>query len=726
MRRGLAVNSFAAVLALTAPMVVRAAGPVAGLDSASPYFIHYGSWNSTLVAQARDNFKLVILEPLSNITRARVATIQSGPDQTAGTSDDVIVLGYLTIGEDDRSVIYDGFGEILPVPGGVGPSRDPRTNPLTESIASTVGPGGVPSLGSPTNNGYARFYLDSNGDSLPDRNSTFGGAFVNPGDPEWYTILKSSTSATDGRAGIDEILTTTVGRGLGCNGLFLDTIDTAAPNSFSGTQYEWTAPGFQSLVKSMATDYPSAILCANRGIFFYSPNYEAYQFTLRPWISIMMFESYYTDSSATEVSIYADDNRYTWAPKLNAEANRTDGFTIIGLGYDDAVPISQAVKDQEHLEVLRDQGWLFYRNNATLSAPMNFDTQTWLASNPDVSAPVWDSTAASFTPQGGSGPTPRVGVQELVPGNGALTVRWDVARDQTQPVRYNLYYSTSPTPGPIGDASWTKVSRVTGTAPANYTTGAGTGRYANEQVITGLANGTSYRVAVRAEDSAAVPHEETNTVTLDATPSLNAGVTPSVYATITVDGSVAEWPPEALVFDDAQNDNAGAPSDFRRLWIANDETAVYLRIDSWNAHNLPVSGNRYYFDTDESTATGFNPFGLSILGSEFMMEGSTAYSQGDGGFNDGTISALSVAPTGSSSATSWEFAIPRSLTHPLSLLGGLAGAPLFGANGSTFDVLLTSDNAGPAETLPGTSAPSSYKLASPPPSSLTGWIALED
>jgi hypothetical protein len=33
--------------------------------------------------------------------------------------------------------------------------------------------------------------------------------------------------------GIDELLTTWVGRGLGCDGLFLDTFDTAAPNTYT-------------------------------------------------------------------------------------------------------------------------------------------------------------------------------------------------------------------------------------------------------------------------------------------------------------------------------------------------------------------------------------------------------------------------------------------------------------------------------------------------------------
>ena len=78
-------------------------GPVPGLNSSTPYLIHYGNWTAPLVDQARMNYKLVILHPsTSNITPANIANIRSGPDNTPGTSDDVKVLAYISVGEDDR------------------------------------------------------------------------------------------------------------------------------------------------------------------------------------------------------------------------------------------------------------------------------------------------------------------------------------------------------------------------------------------------------------------------------------------------------------------------------------------------------------------------------------------------------------------------------------------------------------------------------------------------
>ena len=52
----------------------------------------------------------------------------------------------------------------------------------------------------------------------------------------------------------------------------------------------------------------------------------------------------------------------------------------------------------------------------------------------DVVPPVWSSTAA----QSSNAPMPRVGIQQAVAGNQTVTVRWDLADDQTLPVHYNV------------------------------------------------------------------------------------------------------------------------------------------------------------------------------------------------------------------------------------------------------------------------------------------------
>ncbi len=92
------------------------------------------------------------------------------------------MLAYISAGEDDRpGAPFAGDGN--------GPRVDPRPSyygPLDDSIA----PLGNPSAGG---SGYASYYLDD-GDhnGVPDQNATFGGYYVNPGDPAWYAILKAT------------------------------------------------------------------------------------------------------------------------------------------------------------------------------------------------------------------------------------------------------------------------------------------------------------------------------------------------------------------------------------------------------------------------------------------------------------------------------------------------------------------------------------------------------
>lgn len=705
-------------LLATAPAAAQR-GPLPGFTGASPYYIYYGNWSAQRITAARTNFRLVIIEPRSNITAANVTSIKRGPDNILGTADDVLVLAYISIGEDARPGIFDGSNNIIPTPGGTGPRIDPRAPGA--SMASTLGPGGAPSLGlpSPGGTGYASFYLDSAPfDGLPDRNSQFGGAYVNPGDPAWYSLISTMRVANEGLAGLAEIMTPSYGKALNCDGVFLDTLDACAPNSFGATQHEWTTPGMRHVIERMSTDYPSKFIVANRGLFFFSPAFEHYEFNPRPLINGLMFESYYTDSSDShEVTPNFADHRYNFAPKINAEAQRPDGFTVIGLGYNHPSTISPAVVAQDYLENMRVQGWPLYRTNIALNDTLSLDTQAWIAANPDVLPPVWDTTGAGFVGSGDPAPTPRVGAQRLVAGDASVTVQWDVARDQTAPVRYNLYYSSAATPGPIGGVDWTKIPNAQGSAPVAYVGAPAPFLFANEYTITGLTNGLLYSVAVRAVDSLPSPLEEANTVVLTTRPYAGAGTPHSTYAPIGIDGDMGDWPAGALVYEDPQGDAAGGPSDVRRVWMANDASHLYLRIDTWNAHDLAGVLDRAYFDTDRNVLTGFNVFGLSLAGSEMLMEFAGLYSQADGGFNNGAVGTASVAPTGNPSTTSWEFAFSRSLLHPTTLSGTMANQPVFGADGSSFGFLFTSDNGpSPGEFVPDGGSPLLIYEFAPPPS----------
>ena len=291
------------------------------------------------------------------------------------------------------------------------------------------------------------------------------------GAPAWWSVIKNMTKASDGQVGLDELLTTNKGNSYDCDGVFLDTLDTAAPNSFGGTPYEWTAPGMQALLERISTNYPAKLIAANRGLFFFNPNLKTFAYNIRPHVNIVLFESYFTDSNnGTQISASFPDNKYNYAPKVNAEAGRPDGFTVLALGYDHTPPLPESVVAQDYVESVGLQGWPLYRTDRSLNTPFNTNALSWLSTNADILPPAWDNTTA----QSGSAVPPRVGIQEVIPGDQSATVRWDVARDQTGPVRYNIYFTDQPT---MNFSSATKLLHVIPSMPSSYAGGASSGTY---------------------------------------------------------------------------------------------------------------------------------------------------------------------------------------------------------------------------------------------------------
>ena len=678
---------------LLSPLSHAQRGPVAGLSTSTPYLIYYGNWDISKVEAARDDYELVILHPNSNITPAEVATIRSGPDTLAGTADDVTVLAYISVGEDNRPA--------APVVGdGNGPRVDPRsadTDPL-----SGVAPLGDASTGG---GGYASYYLDDeNSDGIPDSNATFGSPFVNPGDPAWYQVIRNNVKATDGVPGLEELLTATTGLGYACDGVFLDTLDTPAPNSFGATLYEWTAPAYQALVKQISDDYPGKILLGNRGLFFYNPNLKTYAYTLRPYLNIILFESYYTDSSGSGApSVFFDDNKFNFAPKINAEAARSDGFNVLSLGYTTA-GAPAALGENDFLESQREQGWLLYRTTPALDGAFNTDAATWNAANVDSTAPVWDSTAAfgadyDLVAPGNQAPPARVGVQQVVADDTTAIVRWDIARDQSGPVIYNLYYTDQAV---MNFATATKVAAMTSATPSDYATGpTSPTTYAYEYEITGLTNGTTYLFAVRAEDG--LSQEDANTVTIAATPAGPA----SQYAAISIDGNKSDWASVSTVLTDAASD--GVP-DIVLIKAANDEDYLYLLVEyaaATDTNTFNSSPSLFLsLDTDNNPATGFDVFGIGLIGAEVSWQNDFAFSQDAANFNTGgtfTDAVPQILPYAANS-TFQEYRIARNATYDT----GGGSQPVFPNN--NVGLAFWSDGA-PAEFA----GAFSYTFASPPP-----------
>lgn len=104
--------------------------------------------------------------------------------------------------------------------------------------------------------------------------------------------------------------------------------------------------------------------------------------------------------------------------------------------------------------------------------------------NLDLDPPVWTSS---------------VGVTQLEPDSGQITVHWGEATDaQSPPVQYVAYYNEG------GSMNFATAESAVFDAPAL------------SGVLSGLADGQEYSVVVRARDSATPPNEDTNLVLLGA------------------------------------------------------------------------------------------------------------------------------------------------------------------------------------------------------------------
>jgi hypothetical protein len=511
------------------------------------YVANYGSWTPGDVAIAKRH-QLVIVNPgPANLSRADIADMQAGADRQ-NPNDDVLVLCYVSVGEDLRSQSLSD-DQVRADPrfrgDGTGPRMDPRSPGSDGGSLAGIDPRGAPSNGG---TGFASYYLDDNdvhrspnhvGDGMPDRNPLFGGLFVNAGDPKWFdTVNAMKVDGPDGHSGLRELLTASYGRGLDCDGVFLDTIDTAAPNSYTDaastneTEFEWTAPGFGAFIKRVHDAYPAKLILQNRGVFFFDPRKPQYAFNARGAIDFLMFESYRLNSDDSEEwdPIQYPDNRYNVAPKLMAEANRPDGFKVLSLGYAEG-PAGQMSPStltsgagpgfDSLLEDIRVTQTLAGFRHYLTDAPVHLvdDFVLTHASMEDHEPPQWTSTYNDHVSLPAVEATPRTGIQTADGGGGKITVRWDVALDEHR-VSYVLYASSVPFDF-AADPGLKQARRIVlePKAPDDYVAkGVGADRFPYEATVSGFPPGVQQYLVIRAIDDSPDANEDANTVVLTATP----------------------------------------------------------------------------------------------------------------------------------------------------------------------------------------------------------------
>lgn len=424
------------------------AGPLAGITSASDYLVYYGGWNATRILQAQ-YFDLVILDIRSGISPAQISDMRNGLDDLDGTADDVIVISYLSLGEDDDGKhVGNGSGPVY-------------WNAQAGALVYQQ-------------RGVASWYVDdADQNGSPDQNGVWGSFYVNAGDSLWQKFVRTKAH------GADDIINRWK-----CDGLFLDTIDTASPWG----KYHWTVAGMSQCIANLRQWYPPAVIIGNRGLFYFDPAQAAsYAHTIRPYVNAIMFESYYTEwdwnTGAGGVSPYFADNKNYWAPRVNAAAQKQDGFTVLCLDYLNPAQADYPLMLEKQLhEAIDLQGWTDAVSSIRLDE-IRYDIYHQHA--PDLNPPTWSKT---------------VGVRQARVESGHVVVRWNRADDRHQPVSYNLYYSTA---APLAFATATRLAHITPAAAVSHDL---------QFAVPGLADSVKYYFAIRAED--ALGNEEGNRVEL--------------------------------------------------------------------------------------------------------------------------------------------------------------------------------------------------------------------
>lgn len=184
------------------------------------------------------------------------------------------------------------------------------------------------------------------------------------------------------------------------------------------------------------------------------------------------------------------------------------------------------------------------------------------------------------------------------------------------------------------------------------------------------------------------------------------------YTNIVVDGTYADWDAVPLVAMDPSGDHGGGP-DLAMLQVANDETNLYLRVQYHAAVNPNSTPSVMVgLDNDSNPTTGFDVFGLGLIGAEAGWQNDFPFQQTNGNFNSGSISggAASIAPY-FAVTTEQEYAIR------LDALFDSDGSPVFPFE--AFSLLVYTDPTAANETMGPVAYTLSHRVEEPAFQSMT-------
>lgn len=185
--------------------------------------------------------------------------------------------------------------------------------------------------------------------------------------------------------------------------------------------------------------------------------------------------------------------------------------------------------------------------------------------------------------------------------------------------------------------------------------------------------------------------------------------TTGTYATIAIDGSFSDWV-GVPILRRLPPGTSGTNLDLSTLAIANDSSNLYLLLTYHQLVN-PNAGPSVFVavDNDNNTNTGFDVYGLGLIGSEVSWQNDFPFAQSNGVYNTGggiTGGNAVIAPYFTMTTTQ-EYAISRSATFTAN------GLPIFPNNTLTLlayaDPTLSSDLLGPLQyTFATNVVPSTY------------------
>ncbi|WP_158233231.1 fibronectin type III domain-containing protein [Reichenbachiella sp. 5M10] len=395
---------------------------------------------------------------MESMTPSQVEELKRGVDGVTGTADDVIVLSYISIGEMLSTIIPGSSGHmtvqqgidlgLLPdsYSGVSGPVKGPNPWDFTSSGAyidteqSGVNPDGTfddgfqgytnvdvsedyASYGSRLkwrNQGVMPWYMDQqgtwvtdsrymyggywkSGDNVVDVNPTYGGGYINAGDPAWRKFIAFR---------IEKLV-----QDCGFDGVFLDTFDTpdpvggASPSLSWGPRgnFAWTAKGMVELIEMIKAVDPTKVVASNRGYWMMNPQEGTSQFAdrYRQAMNIFVTESWYhnpyinsgsmfydensafasnwnTDSSSPDYQIRDNFGGY-WKEYMDAQADANNGFNILIIDF----LVTAGTKINKWMgEVVDNSGYMGYavHNSTHFNSGISTVAKDWLDSQGRPSA----------------------------------------------------------------------------------------------------------------------------------------------------------------------------------------------------------------------------------------------------------------------------------------------------------------------------------------------------